>query len=101
MDNGVWVVTSNSKDFKDNKNHQPQKGYYVIAGTFYYRDFAQAEAARLNRSGFKGTNWVYFEPKQYNYVFLSRFKTKEEALKKVNEAKAAGISDAWIQVLVE
>lgn len=101
LDSGVWVVTNKTRDFKDENDHVPQKGFYVIAGTFFYKDFAQNEMKRLKNQGFKGANYVYFEPKQFNYVFITRENTKEAALKKVNEAKAAGIKDAWIQMLVD
>ncbi|MCW3083645.1 MAG: hypothetical protein JWP12_1011 [Bacteroidetes bacterium] len=101
MDNGVWIVTNSVKDFKDENNQQPAKGYYVIAGTFVYQDFAQAEAKRLNNSGFRGSSRVYSETKKYNYVFISRQVSKEEAIKKANDAKAAGIKDAWILLLAD
>lgn len=100
-DGDVWVVTSKTADFTNVKNHTPQKGFYVIVGTFFYRDFAQAEVQRFIDRGYKKTNWVFFSPKQYNYVFVSRVNTKEEALKKVMEMRAAGVKDAWIQILVE
>jgi type IX secretion system PorP/SprF family membrane protein len=101
MDGGVWIVSNKTKDFKDESNRSPQKGYYVIAGTFFYKDFAQNEVKRLKNSGYKSVNYFYFEPKQFNYVFIAKESTREAAIKKANEAKAAGIKDAWIQMLVE
>lgn len=101
MNEGVWMMTNKNTEFKDTHNHSPQKGFYVIVGTFVYRDFAQAEVKRFINRGYRSTNWVYFEQKMYNYVFVARLKTKEEALKKVNEMRAAGVQDAWIQVLVD
>ena len=101
MDNGVWIVTNSVKDFKDENNQQPAKSFYVIAGTFVYQDFAQAEVKRLNNSGFKGCSRIYSETKKYNYVVVSKQSSKEEAIKKANEAKAAGIKDAWILLLAD
>ena len=101
MEDNILVMTNSANDFKDAKNHMPKKGFYVIAGTFIYQDFAQAEAKRLASSGYKNANWVYFPGKQYNYVYLYRVNTKEEAVEKVKAAKAKGINDAWIQVLVQ
>ncbi len=101
MDSGVWIVTNSVKDFKDENNQQPAKGFYVIAGTFVYQDFAQAEVKRLNNGGFKGSNRIYSETKRYNYVVVSKQNSKEEAIKKANEAKAAGIKDAWILLLAD
>lgn len=101
LDNGVWFVTNNTKEYKDAHEHVPKKGYYVVAGTFVYRDFAQAEVKRLKGLGFSNTNWIYYEPKQFNYVFISKPSTKEEAMKKAGEARAAGIKDAWVLQLTE
>jgi type IX secretion system PorP/SprF family membrane protein len=101
LDAGVWVVSNKTKDFRDANDRAPQIGYYVIAGTFFYKDFAQNEVARLKSVGYKSSNFFYFEPKQFNYVYISKEKTKEAALKKANEVKAAGIKDAWIQMLIE
>jgi type IX secretion system PorP/SprF family membrane protein len=101
MEDNTWVVTNSANDFKDIKNNMPKKGFYVIAGTFFYRDFAMEEARRFVARGFKGANWVYSAAKQYNYVYLYRVNTKEEAIEKAKAAKSAGISDAWIQVLTQ
>lgn len=101
LDNGVWFVTNNTKEYKDAHEHVPKKGYYVVAGTFVYRDFAEAEVKRLKNLGFANTNWIYYEPKQFNYVFISKPSTKEEAMKKAGEARSAGIKDAWVLQLTE
>lgn len=101
LDNGVWFVTNNSADFIDSNDRKPQKGFYVVAGTFVYRDFAQAEVKRLKIKGFKNANWLFSKSKEYNYVFLSKQDTKENAFKKAEEARSAGIKDAWVLQLTE
>lgn len=95
MENGVWIVTDKRSDFKDVNNNIPAKGFYVIAGTFFYQDFADAEAKRLN-VGNKGTSRIYSETKKYNYIFISRFDSKDTAVKKANDAKLNGLKDAWV-----
>jgi type IX secretion system PorP/SprF family membrane protein len=101
MNNGIWFVTNSAGDYKDANDRMPKKGFYVIAGTFVYRDFAQTEAKRLSNSGFKSSNWMFSEPKQYNYVFVNKVATKEEAIKKAEQARSAGIKDAWVLQLTE
>lgn len=100
-ENGTWLVTNNVNDFKDANDRPAQKGFYVVAGTFVYRDFAEAEAKRLTANGFGNTSRIFSEAKQYNYVFISKLSTKEEALKKAEEAKRAGIKDTWVLQLSE
>ncbi|MBI4945375.1 MAG: PorP/SprF family type IX secretion system membrane protein [Bacteroidetes bacterium] len=101
MDNTVWIATNKVRDFKDAGNQSPKKGFYVVIGSFHTREFAQAEVKRLIIEGLKETNWIYFEPGDFNYVFIKRVDTKEEAFKQANNAKVAGYEDVWIQLIVE
>jgi type IX secretion system PorP/SprF family membrane protein len=100
MNNGIWFVTNSAKDFKDQNDRLPQKGFYVIAGTFTYRDFAEAEVKRLSGNGYKA-NWMFFTPKQFNYVYIAKPSSREEALKKAEAARKSGIKDAWVLQLTE
>jgi type IX secretion system PorP/SprF family membrane protein len=101
MVEGVWVITNQTNEFKDDQNHEPEKGFYVIVGTFIYRDLAVAETRRFNEKGFKTANWVYYEAKKYNYVFTERALLKEAALAKAKEIRQAGVKDVWIQELIK
>jgi type IX secretion system PorP/SprF family membrane protein len=101
MVEGVWVITNQTNEFKDDQNHEPEKGFYVIVGTFIYRDLAIAETQRFNEKGFKTANWVYYEAKKYNYVFTERALLKEVALAKAKEIRQAGVKDVWIQELIK
>lgn len=101
QEENIWLVTSKQKEFKDEENYMPDKGYYVVAGTFMNRDFALAMIKRLEAKGYKNVTYVYHESKKYNYVYIRKFTSKEEALPVANEAKAAGMTDVWILVLVE
>ena len=101
VENGVLIVTSETKEFKDLNSQSPPKGYYVVIGTYYYRDLAMAEAKRFVEKGYKTTDWVYSGPKNFNYIFMFKIATKEEALEKLKIARDAGVKDAWIQELIE
>lgn len=101
MVEGVWLITNHTNEFKDDQNHEPAKGFYVIVGTFIYRDLAIAETQRFNDKGFKTANWVYYEARKYNYVFTERSLSKEGALAKAKEIRQAGVKDVWIQELIK
>jgi type IX secretion system PorP/SprF family membrane protein len=101
MVEGVWVITNKTNEFKDDQNHEPEKGFYVIVGTFIYRDLAIAETQRFIDRGFKTTNWVYYELKKYNYVFMDRSLNRDVALKRAKEMRESGIKDVWIQELIK
>jgi type IX secretion system PorP/SprF family membrane protein len=101
MVEGVWVITNQTNEFKDDQNHEPEKGFYVIVGTFIYRDLAIAETQRFHEKGFKTANWVYYELKKYNYVFTERSLQKEAALKRAKDLRDSGVKDVWIQELIK
>jgi type IX secretion system PorP/SprF family membrane protein len=101
FENGTWLVTNSAAGFKDANDHPAQKGFYVVAGTFVYRDFAEAEVKRLSANGFSKTSLLFSAAKQYNYVFISTSPVKEDALKKAGEARKSGIKDAWVLQLAE
>lgn len=100
MENGIWILTNKSQDFATSKGGKA-KGYYVIAGTFVYRDFAQTEAKRFSASGFSAADVISAVAKQMNYVFVFNSGSKEEALKKATDARASGVKDAWVLQLVD
>ncbi len=91
---GIFVTPRSG--FKNNQNLLPEKGYYVIVGIFFYRDFANDEVKNFVNRGFKNTNWIYYDNNQNNYVFTHRLNTKEEAFEKVKEVNAEGGSKSWI-----
>ncbi len=99
MDGNVWVVTSPVAGFKNAANATQKTGYYVVVGTFVYQDFAEAEVKRFKNKGFSSTGWMFSGAHQYNYVYIKKANSKEEAMKSVKDAKSAGINDAWIQIL--
>ena len=101
MVDSVWVITNSTNEFKDDQNHEPEKGFYVIVGTFIYRDLAIAETQRFIEKGFKSCNWVYYESKKYNYVFVERVLMQDLALKRAKELRKAGVKDVWIQELIK
>ncbi|HET6227035.1 MAG TPA: PorP/SprF family type IX secretion system membrane protein [Bacteroidia bacterium] len=97
----VWVITNKANEFKDDQNHEPEVGFYVIVGTFIYRDLAIAETQRFYENGYRLANWVYYEAKKYNYVFVERILIQDFALKRAKQLRLAGVKDVWIQELVK
>lgn len=100
LDSGVWFVSNEAKDFTDEKNKNPEPAFYVVVGTFYYKDLAQAEAKRIADRGFQ-TKIIYFEPKKFNYIYLGKFSNKESAIQKAKELQSAGFKDSWVQLIVD
>ncbi|MES2138727.1 MAG: PorP/SprF family type IX secretion system membrane protein [Bacteroidota bacterium] len=96
---GIFVTKRN--DFKDSKNQMAEKGYYVMVGIFFYRDFANEEVKNFVKLGYKNTDWLFSASKQNNYVFTHKLDTKEEAFQKVKEVTASGGSNVWILKLID
>jgi uncharacterized protein YebE (UPF0316 family) len=58
-----------------------------------------AEAKRFRAKGYSTTDWVYSGPKGFNYIFMFKTATKEEAVNKLKTAREAGVKDAWVQIM--
>jgi len=96
---GVFVIKKS--DFKDSKNRIPDKGFYVIVGIFFYRDFADEEVKKFVKRGFKNTNWLFSESKKNNYIYTQKVENKEAALQKVKEVNSSGAKNAWVLKLID
>ena len=101
VENGVTVITNPVEDFKDVDSHLPQKGVYIVVGSFMECDFAKQFVKTVVAKGFPQTNWVYSDETTYNYVYTYRFDTKEQALTKLEEVRAGATPNAWLLVLVK
>jgi type IX secretion system PorP/SprF family membrane protein len=98
-ENNTWIVSSTQPEFTTTNNKEVKKGYYIIAGTFFYQDFAQEEAKRFKEKGFGACGVIYSKTQNFNYVFIYKVSSKEEALLEVKNAQNKGIKDAWIQII--
>lgn len=97
FEDGTLIVNSHAKEFMDiADNSQPPLGYYVVVGTYFYRDFAIAETQRFVEKGYSTTDWIYSGPENFNYIFMYKLDKLKDALKKVKTANEAGVKDAWI-----
>jgi len=101
VEDGVLIVTNQKVEFTDEDGYKPAKGYYVVIGTYFYRDLAEAETKRFVAKGYQTVDWVYSGPKNFNYIFMFKCTTKEEAFQKLKIAKDAGVKDAWLQELID
>lgn len=100
IEEGVWMAANDAADFTDDKNTIPEGSFYVIVGTFTYRDLAIAEAKRYKEKGYSA-NWIFFGPKNYNYVYITKLKSKTDAVKKAKEMQSQGVKDAWVQLILD
>lgn len=96
MVNDIWLASNPASEHKNADNLNPKPGYYVIVGTFFYRDFAIAEMQRFRANGYQGSNWMYSEPRQFNYIYTNKMASKEEAIAKAKSLQSLGIKDAWV-----
>lgn len=96
------VYNAKKTDFKKRSGTPVEKGFYIIVGTFFYEDFANAETKRFIANGYKNTNWIFCESKKYHYIFTHKLSSKKEALEKLKEVRSAeNVNNAWVLSLVE
>ncbi|MFL5753414.1 MAG: PorP/SprF family type IX secretion system membrane protein [Bacteroidia bacterium] len=98
---GKDVLVNSRKEYVDAKNETPSKGFYIIVGTFFYRDFAEAEAQRFVKRGYKFTSMIYSNSKKHHFIHSYKLANQKEALAKLKEIRAAGFKDAWIIELTD
>jgi hypothetical protein len=96
LESDVWIASYPSSEYINEKDQHPQASYYIIVGTFFYRDFAEAEAERFRKKGYKGCNWIYSEMTKHNYIFTHKIASRQEAISKVKEMQQTVVKDAWI-----
>jgi len=101
VEDGVTIITNPVEDFKDVDLHLPEKGVYIVVGSFMERDFAKKYVKTIKAKGFPNTDWVYSEESKYNYVYTYKFETKEQALTKLEESRLKATKGAWLLVLVK
>lgn len=96
LEDDVWIASYPAAEYTNDKQQHPQPSYYIVVGTFFYRDFAEAEAERFRKKGYKGCNWIYSENTKHNYIFTHKLDDRKAAIQKVKEIRQAGVKDAWV-----
>lgn len=70
--------------------------YYVVVGAYFNLKNVTKQIQKMKMYGYKASS-LYDEEKGLYYVYVEKFDTHNEALQKVEEAKAiANVSDAWV-----
>jgi hypothetical protein len=100
-ENGIYILTNHSKDFVYSTGTLVPKGFYIVVGSYFYKDYAESEARRYHSFGFPEAEVFIDKVTKFHYVFVNQAGTKQEAFEMVKQAKDAGVPDVWIQVLVE
>jgi type IX secretion system PorP/SprF family membrane protein len=101
MVDGVPIMTAKITEFNYLSGKSARSGFYVMAGTFFYRDFATAELKRVRTNGHPSADIIYSPARQHNYVVAFFGPEKEEALKQLKKLKEEGVQDAWMLSLEE
>lgn len=100
-ENGVFVLTNKSSDFVYSNNTPAKKGYYVVVESVFYKDYAVQEVKRYVSFGFPEADYILDKTTKFHYLYVYYTSSKEDAMQKVSDTKAAGVPDVWIQVLIE
>lgn len=96
LEKNIEIATDDVNSFKNTSGVGAKPGYYLVVGTFFYRDFANAELQRFLNRGYAGTSLIFSEPRQFNYIYTERIGSQQDAVIKVKEIKSKGYTDAWI-----
>ncbi len=97
----VYILTNKASDFTDLDGNQAQKGIFIVIESCFYTEYAETEAKKYSNFGFPNTDVLIDRLSKFNYVFIDTATTKEEAFRKVDDAKKAGIPDVWVQILTD
>ncbi len=97
----VYILTNKASDFTNVTGTLAQKGIYIVVESCFYPEYAETEAKKYISFGFPDSEVIIDKLSKFNYVYIDRATTKEEAFKKVKDAKDAGVPDVWIQILIE
>ena len=100
-ENGIFILTNKASDFAYSTGTAAQKGYYVVVESVFYKDYAAQEVKRYTSFGFPDADFIVDKTIKFHYVYVNFSNSKEEAMMYVKDAKAAGVPDVWLQVLVD
>lgn len=76
------------------------KGYYVVVGTFQYKENAQRFTESLAGKGFAESNFKFSSETNYYYVYVLQTQHQEEARKEwMKLRQIPGFEDTWVNVL--
>lgn len=98
---GIYILTNKSTDFVYPNGTLVPKGIYLVVESCFDKDYAIDEAKRYASFGFPDADVISDKPSKFNYVIIEMAESKEDAVKKVKDAKGLGVPDVWIQILIE
>lgn len=102
IESDIFIASDAVAGYKNQGNTSAKPAYYVVVGTFFYRDFAEAEMKRFKSKGYPQSGLVFSEARQYNYIFVATFSSIQEAISKAKSVKQSGSNnDAWILQLTK
>ena len=100
-DDEVIILTAPAKEFISIDKKEPESGFYVIVGSFVYADFAEKYKEKIKQKGYPQVGRFNSPKRNYNYVYMFKESSLDNALGKIKEAQENGSSQAWIIILTE
>ncbi|MFL5753779.1 MAG: type IX secretion system membrane protein PorP/SprF [Bacteroidia bacterium] len=101
MEKGIYVLTNKAPEFMDAAGSPVPKGIYLVVESCFDRDYAIDESKRYASFGFPDSDVIIDKSSKFHYVIIETAESKEDAVKKVHDAKGLGVPDVWIQILTE
>lgn len=100
-ENGTFILTNKASDFILSDGSPAKKGYYVVTESVFYKDYASQEVKRYVSFGFPDADYLVDKATKFHYIYVWYTTSKEDAMSKVQDTKAAGVPDVWIQILID
>lgn len=100
-DTSIIILEAKVKDFTTTTENTPNKGVYIVVGSFVEEEYATKYAAKIKNKGYESTGSFYSKKRGYNYVYMFKENTLADAMKKIGEAREKGTKSAWIIILSE
>lgn len=100
-ENGIYFLTNKVSDFAHGNNAPAVKGFYVVVESLFYRDYAEQEVKRYISFGFPEADYILEKTTKFHYIYVYFTTDRLDAMSKVDDAKAAGVPDVWIEALVD
>ncbi len=100
-ENGIYILTNKASDFTHGNGTPMAKGFYVVVESIFYKDYAEQEMKRYMSFGFPDADYMIDKTTKFHYIYVFFTTDRLDAMSKVQDAKDAGVPDAWIEALVD
>ncbi|MBC7861331.1 MAG: PorP/SprF family type IX secretion system membrane protein [Bacteroidia bacterium] len=100
-ESGLKIIKDHHSNYEFSTGNPVPKGYYVVVGSYFYKDYAEKEVKRYSSFGFPDADVFLNKRDKFYYVYIYKADKKDEAFIQAAEAKVSGVPDVWIEILTE